>query len=320
VDGAHIRTLLLTFFFRHMVDLVQAGRVYMAQPPLYRIKRDRVERYLYDDKQLHETLVELALEEATLAFQRKGRSARRGGQPQPLGKPEMRRLLNMCRRMEVYVERLQRTGMDLAAYLAYRRKSDRALPQFRATLDDKEAFFYSESELDAFIRQQQKKHKGELEVLADSDTAPTSGVVVRVSEFHDRKRLEETIAALEEEGLDASSFSHKRAAEEEEKTPLMTLSWNGSQRQIYSPAELAPALRDVGRAGLTVRRFKGLGEMTSEELAETAMNPATRVLLRIKLVDMVKADEIFSILVGKDVECRRNYIKDHALEVRNLDI
>jgi len=311
VDGAHIRTLLLTFFFRQMIELLNAGRLYLAQPPLYKLKRGRHEEYLYDDRRLHEALLRLALEEATLS--RPGR--RKGGD---LGKSETERLLAICQRMEVFAERLRHRGMDLASYLSLARRPRGELPQFRVTVNGETTCFYSESELDAFIREQEKQH-GEV-VIADGGpvTAPQHGIVVRIDEFHDKKRIEEAVRDLKKQGFSPSDFI--ASGEDPRKRPILRVTWKDQEKTLHCLADLAPTLREIGRQGVQIRRYKGLGEMTAEELAETAMNPATRVLLRVTLMDMMKADEIFRVLAGKDVESRRNYIREHALEVSNLDI
>lgn len=312
IDGAHIRTLLLTFFFRQMRQLVDHGRLYMAQPPLYKVKRGRHEQYLYDDRQLQELLIEFAVEETTLARHDKG-------EPVKLSKTDARKVLELCRKLEMYNERLRYKGLELDQYLGMLREKDNALPMFRITVGDEIKLFYDDAELQKYLKQQEKARGDEVLIVDEDESEPTNELSVMIDEFHDKRRIEETIADLKKEGFTLEHIipENKPGVEPD---PILSISWNSKSRMIYALPELIHVLREVGRSGLTVKRYKGLGEMSNDELMETSMNPATRRLLRVKLVDLMKADEIFRILVGKDVESRREYIKEHALEVRNLDV
>jgi len=316
VDGAHIRTLLLTFFFRQMVQLIEQGRIYVAQPPLYKITRKGREEYIFDDHQLQTRLLELGLEGTALAIDWGG------GRTTRLGADELRELLTLCERMEAHAAVMRRRGIALERYLRLRR--DGALPLFAVRTEGETRFFYSDQELRAFL-EEQSRTRGEVEIVehgpaagqADAEIeAPEDRPAVQIVELHEGREAARTLQRLEALGFTPQDFL-KGA---EEGSPTYHLVSDGGTTTVHSLAELLPAIREAGRKGLDIQRYKGLGEMNAEELARTTMNPATRTLLRVRLGDAAEADHLFTVLAGKDVAPRRRYIEEHALEVRNLDV
>lgn len=307
VDGAHIRTLLLTFFFRQMAELIEQGKIYIAQPPLYRITRRKKEEYLYGDKQLDKALRELGLEGTKMLVLK-------GGQRE-VGDQELRQLLELLVKLEEQAQLLAKTGISLKDFLQMRNPQDRSLPLYKASFNGEARYFYNDKELNDFIGELQRR--GEVEILEGEDASerrpPRSAL--EVIEFRESRDLEKLVATLETRGFSLEDYFFK-----EGKEPQFKLLSEDTEVLVYSLSELLSRIRELGRKGLDIQRYKGLGEMNAEELAKTTMNPATRTLLRVKIEDAYKADQIFSILAGKDVQRRKEYIEMHALEVKRLDI
>jgi len=311
VDGAHIRTLLLTFFFRQMPQLIEAGRVFIAQPPLYKVRRKGREEYVFDDRRLQRQLLDLGLEGVTLVV-RWGQ-----GKETRFGANELRRLVELCERLEALATILPRRGLKLTEYLALQR--DGALPRYAVRANGQTHYMYSEEELQAFLKEQEQ-HRGEVEIVsADGAEEKEAGeevrrLAVQIIEFHERQEARRTVEELIALGFTVEDFL------EEGKGPTYELISDGEAICVRRLSDLLPVLRDLGRRGMEIQRYKGLGEMNAEELAQTTMNPASRTLARITIADAAEADHIFNILAGKDVAKRREYIERHALDVRNLDI
>jgi DNA gyrase subunit B len=305
VDGAHIRTLLLTFFFRQMADLIERGNIYVAQPPLYKVTRRKKQEYIYDDKHLNKALLELGMEGTRMELLKKDRCVE--GE-------ELKQLVELLSRLEEQAQWLARQGISMRDFLTV--KKDATLPVYRASFNGQVRFLYSDDELNALIADLQKGGE-EVEILEEEDLARTETRkrVVEVIEFRESKELERLITFLEARG-----FSMEDYFTQEDSSPRAKLVNEGNEVAIRALSELPTRIRELGRKGLDIQRYKGLGEMNAEELAETTMHPTSRTLLRVKVEDAYKADQIFSILAGKDVQRRREYIEKHALEVRRLDI
>ena len=310
VDGAHIRTLLLTFFFRQMPALIHSGHIYVAQPPLYRIKRRSHEEYLYDDDELERALIELGLDGARLlVFGSEAGEALEGGR--------LKAVVKLSQGMERHAALLRRKGIGLKDYLARRDPESRTLPRYRLLLEGEEHFFYVESELREFLQAHARQRGEEVELVEEEDHggAPRR-VAAQIAELHEAKAVEEATAGFDEFGLRPEHLF----AEGENGPPKFRLVSDGDEIDLAALEELLPAVREFGRRGLAIQRYKGLGEMNAEELAETTMDPEARTLLRVTMADAIAADHIFSVLAGKDVARRRKYIEEHALDVKNLDI
>jgi DNA gyrase subunit B len=346
VDGAHIRTLLLTFFFRQMPTLIDEGHIYVAQPPLYKVKRRSKEQYIYDDRALQVWLLSLGTDGTKLEIEwEKGKSTM-------LGAAELKKLLALCERMEQHATVLRRRGMKLQDYLRLQRNG--GFPIYAVRTEGKTQFMYTEEELRAFL-DAQAQQKGEVEIVegaangngngngtpveeakapapapaaenaapakdakdakAAAEEPPARTAAVQIIELHEARETQKTIEQLE--GL---AFTVEDFLREKGERPVYRLLTDGDPLEVHSLGEVLPAVRELGRRGLEIQRYKGLGEMNAEELAETTMNPAQRTLLRVSVKEAAEADHLFTILAGKDVPPRRKYIEEHALEVRNLDV
>lgn len=319
IDGAHIRTLLLTFFFRQMSALIEQGRIYVAQPPLYKVKRKSHQEYIFDDRHLQTSLMALGVQATRLVIDW-GNGSKTALDPEDLEK-----LILLCERMESHSRVLRRRGINLVEYLRLRKEG--SFPIYSVRTVDCTQYMYSEEELKAFL--EASRRKGEVEILADdgtgaqerahqaSETAESDQTIaVRIVELHEASELKKTIEQLEALGFKAEDF----ARGETQAGASYSLTSNGESLLLHSLSDVLPAVREAGRSGLDIQRYKGLGEMNAEELAETTMAPGKRTLLRVRFGDAAEADHIFTVLAGKDVARRRQYIEEHALDVRNLDV
>jgi DNA gyrase subunit B len=296
IDGSHIRTLLLTFFYRQLKELLVQGYVYIAQPPLYRVKRGRDEFYLESEAQMDNLLLKMGC---------RGSSALMSGRE--LGEKELLELVKLLRRVETCYHRLERRGLDVDDFLHQVR--DGRLPTYylRDPETGEVSYAYTEEEL------------GELEEKAEADEeladllGEKSGGSVRrePEELGEALEMIELAPRLAEFGLDLYNT--------ERPDVVLTLG-KDTVRNLERPIALLEALRSAGLKEVSIQRYKGLGEMNPDQLWETTMDPASRTLLRVSVDDAMSAEEIFSVLMGEKVEPRRDFIRSHALEVANLDV
>ena len=324
VDGAHIRTLLLTFFYRQMPELIKRGYIYIAQPPLYQITRRKRVQYVQDEAQLNRILIELGTEDVRLRNVRTGRE---------LSGKQLVEVLDLLLQLDKFARALQRHGADFADYIEHRKPKTSELPKHLIRLregnEERILYFHSEDELRAFSEEnpdlglfgedeeEEEESKNGGRAGRGRKTAERPRRRARHIEIHESKAIGALLAQLAAKGFQLDHY----AAQDK---PLFELIEGEGQtakvRPIYSIPEILEAVKEVGRRGLQIKRFKGLGEMNPKELYETTMDPERRRLLRVELSDAVEAEEMFTKLMGEDVEPRRQFIEDNALNVRNLDI
>ena len=312
VDGSHIRTLLLTFFYRKMPDLIERGHVFIAQPPLYRIKRKNREEYVENDEQLTRILLDLAVEEARLADV--------GGRELAGGRT-LADLLRTVSEIETHADRLRRKGVELAGFLEQRDPVTGALPLYRVTIAEADGeevrYARTEGELRALVESVEGPAAEQGEPVAGEEgngTAPARRPAARWTELFSAPALAQALGSLERRGFPPAALL------DADPPPYRLLDGGGEARPVRSLFHLLDEVRAIGRKGLTIQRYKGLGEMNPEQLWATTMNPANRKLLQVMLTDAARADELFTVLMGDAVEPRRQFIEDNALNVRNLDI
>ncbi len=311
IDGAHIRTLLLTFFFRQMIDLIEKGHIYIAQPPLYKITKHKKLEYIYDDKELQKTLITLGAEGTVMEVE--------NGKKETLDNSRLKKLLQLLIQMEENVKLLRKKGISLDRFLKLRDKKSGNLPLYKVSYKGETSYIYSEEELEKFIKEKQQAEGRELEILEEEDIEEEKREeegVIEVIEYHESKEIEKTIRMIEGYAFSVDECFNDHT----NKKPKYKLISDDTEICAYSLGEVLSKIREIGRKGLEIQRYKGLGEMNAEELAETTMNINTRTLLKVKVEDAAKADAIFSTLAGKDVQRRKEFIEKHALEVKNLDI
>jgi DNA gyrase subunit B len=310
VDGSHIRTLLLTFFYRQMPHLIESGYVYLAQPPLYKVSRKKREEYIDTDETLTRKLLELGAEDLTLKV---GRSKTFEGK-------ELMAVMELLLQIEQASKSLARKGVNLEEYLKKRNKAG-AFPRYYVTIgkgENAEHHFVTDDNALKELREETEKKTGsQLEIFTENGHSPAAGQAdtgFRWQELYVANALAKVVESIEKKGF---TMDHFNPHEE----PVFKLKdADDGETPVFSLPNLLEVIRDFGRKGLNIQRYKGLGEMNPEQLYETTMNPDKRKLLKVVQEDAIKADEIFTILMGDEVEPRRKFIEDNALNVTNLDI
>ncbi len=302
VDGSHIRTLLLTFFFRHMPRLIEAGHVYVAQPPLYRIKRRSREEYVFSDKEMDKALVNLGLDGARIEIASNGR-------PKPLALDEksLRAIVDALERLEEIHRVLERRGVPFREVVGYYLKKG-IVPRYWVHVGGPGRLIEDEKALAEVLA---KRENGEAN--GNGDDAET------VAEIHEGKAIQKDLEFLANAGFNLKDFFERRSAREKKSAPYRIVSGSDAV-DLDGIREVLAGLRHLGQKGIDVQRYKGLGEMNAEQLRVTTMDPASRTLMQVKIEDAVKADRMFTMLMGDSVAPRREFIERHALEVRSLDI
>ena len=311
VDGSHIRTLLLTFFYRQMPDLVTAGHVHIAQPPLYLVQRKKQSKYVQTEEEMNQELLRLGMQGAVLEF-----TAGEKIEADRLGA-----LVEIMAGLDDALHTLERRGFNLAEFFERRDAKSGLLPQFEVRMAQETRWFHSDDELDEFLIAERAK-VGNDDV--DSEGEQTNGdeetIGAQIVELHEVRAVNRSLAALEEFRLAVVDLLPVALRPGEESKPRYTLIHDdGSSAPLETLRELVEGLRKHGRKGLQIKRFKGLGEMNDEELWNTTMDPTRRVMVRVTVENAASADEMFRVLMGEHVEPRREFIERHALEVRNLD-
>jgi DNA gyrase subunit B len=316
VDGSHIRTLLLTFFYRQMPELVKRGFVYIAQPPLYQISRKKRAEYVEDDTRLNKILIELGTEEVRL---------RNLADNNELTAKQLAEILELLESLDKYANALRRHGGDFTTYVEQRRDKTQELPRHLVKVrdgnDETVRYFHTEEDLEKFGTENQ-----DLRLFGTEDDSDTSLIEkskngqtrrARHVELHESKAIADLLGKLAKKGLSIEHYSAQ------DKPLFEVIEGEGEKQQVkplFAIPEILSMVKEIGRRGLSIRRFKGLGEMNAKELFETTMNPAHRKLLRVDLTDAIEAEEMFTRLMGEEVEPRKQFIEDNALNVRNLDI
>jgi DNA gyrase subunit B len=337
VDGSHIRTLLLTFFFRHMTDLIKQGRVYVAQPPLYQVTRRKKAEYVLNERRMRETLVGLGLEGTALAI----RDGDTGKEVRRVDGEELKRVIELLEKLEELVKVVQRRGIDFAEFLSRRDQHGR-LPLYRVVVEGKEQYFHSAGDRDGFLREENllveevRTPSGQEDPLAGPApavdaaakpvaAAPSNDGLKRLQknqELHEVKELEKLFVQLEQYGLSVDDYflTQEESVSGEKLATKYALVNEAFTKEIAGVSQVLPEVLAIGKQGIEIKRFKGLGEMNAEELWETTLDRSKRVLLRVTLEDAGEAERLFSVLMGEEVERRRQFIEEHALEVKNLDV
>jgi len=316
VDGSHIRTLLLTFIFRQMRGLIEAGYVYIAQPPLYKIKRRGKERYIDNDQEMSRILLELGSEGVTLIRLRDHHQFESG---------QIDRIVEKLARLEVLGGGVSRYGCDFNTFLDRHDAETRDLPRFlaRVRTGNEEVFRYlkNETERSRFYVEMDITEDIYEHTLTREIEKEGVKVVQRVSvhEIFEATEMTKILRELAKIGLDVNQFTPS----EEPRYHLIENQGNEAKEntiELRSVFEIIENIRSLGRKGLSIQRYKGLGEMNPKQLYETTMDPERRKLLKVDIEDAAAADQMFSMLMGEDVASRRAFIEDNALNVSYLDV
>ncbi len=321
VDGSHIRTLLLCFFYRQMFQLVVDGHVYVAQPPLFRVKMGRKTYYVQTEEEMKQQLLERGLSDSVLD----------DGQGKTVTGKDMERLCRVLTGMEESLFSLERRGIQLSIHAERLDPHTMRLPVFHVFVGRQEYWFISRAEMDKFIKELERTQGGELDVVDSPDEnvngngkpsvngdALAGSRKLHITELHEMHTINAGLAELGDLGFDIQSLIPQERTGVEE--PRYVLRRGDNDIPLEDLRGLPTAIRTAGQKGMQVTRFKGLGEMDAEELRDTTLDPNHRTLLQVTMQDAGAADEMFRVLMGDKVEPRREFIEKHALEVRNLDV
>ncbi len=312
VDGSHIRTLLLTFFYRHMPDLIENNFIYIAQPPLYRVKRKKTIRFIHSEKDMDEYLLELGISDILI---------RKASSEESLDKKEIKELISIIVDIESLIATLERKGIPFNEFIKAKNEDD-IYPKYQVTIGSESRFVFSEEELVDLKKENEKiqlaKHEEKLKSIPQEELTqemkqfrPKSLPFV---ELYDQKSFSDLKKRLTKFDLDFNNYlkPNGNLFEIIEQGDIIT--------PIATLKELIKFLKVNGRKGIEIQRYKGLGEMNADQLWETTMDPNKRTLIQVTLPDAIAADHMFSMLMGEAVEPRREFIEEHALSVKNLDV
>jgi DNA gyrase subunit B len=325
VDGSHIRTLLLTFFYRQMYDLVAAGHVYVAQPPLFRVRNKSNTYYVQTEEEMRAQLLELGLSNSALDSGDPGHTMPR------IEGEAMTKLVKTLAGLEESIIALERRGIGLRIHAERSDPATGKLPVYHALVSGREEWFVTREALDAFVAKEEAAAGGKLNVdsggvgaahaaatpSANGDST-TEATKLRIVELHEVRTLNTLLADLEKAGFNIDALIPQERTGEE--APRYILRRGENEIHMEDLRGLPGAIRAAGEKGLSITRFKGLGEMNAEELRDTTLDPAARTLMQIRMDDAGAAADLFGVLMGDQVEPRREFIQKHALDVRNLDV
>jgi len=340
VDGSHIRTLLLTFLFRHMRPLIEQGCVYIAQPPLFQMTKKGKTEYALNEKVLNEKLTNLGLDGTSLLV----REFKDSGEitanviAEYSGK-KLRELINLVDELEGYLSILRRRGIDVRSFLTEHFDPEDGLPKIRAQIRGEQHFFYTEKQFTQFCMDAEVKFgRGELDDgtngTAVAENAQEPAAFISRVDLNESTGIERTIRTLIQDWqLSIQDYFHtfQENVAGQVLPTRFALRTPDKVQDIANLPSVPKAIRDYGATGIEVKRFKGLGEMNAEELWTTTMDPERRTMRRVTIseepddpaqyqIDIRETDRIFSILMGESVEQRRSFIETHATEVKNLDV
>ncbi len=285
VDGSHIRTLILTLFYRHMLALVEEGCIYIAQPPLYRIKKKSWEEYIHTEKEMNNIILSLGTKAVELKKDTKG--------AKPFTKKELEKIIQQLIAIEQLEMLLERKSVPFKEYVENIKEKKKKYPAYKITENQQPVFVLEEEELNKY---------GDIEELD----------YVEIYESHEIKKINEELLNI---GTSLKDYIKQdrdlfvlKNEEDEEKVNCNNLK------------EVLEQVRKAATKGMSVQRYKGLGEMNPEQLWESTMDPQKRTLVQVTLEDTVEADRVFTVLMGGQAQPRREFIQNHAHQVKNLDV
>jgi len=313
VDGSHIRTLLMTFFYRQMPRLVAEGHLYVAQPPLYMVTHKKDRRYVQSEGEMHAILNQVGLADARLVPSGVDVAA---DPDAGFAGPRLETLLEVAAGLDNALRTFGRRNMPIRPFLAL------AHPALDPAIDERAGLlpiFHVEGDrpgaADSWLF-----NTNELATHQAGVSDPAEGEPSRVSELHEVRILNKWLARLRDEfGLRADVLLPIEITGDD-PPPRFILHRDGEEHPLLDLRTLVATVRHLGEKGMKITRFKGLGEMDAEQLWETTMDPTRRTLMQVRLDDVAAANDLFTTLMGDDVEPRRQFIEKHALEVKNLDV
>ncbi|MDR0391173.1 MAG: DNA gyrase subunit B [Planctomycetaceae bacterium] len=313
VDGSHIRTLLLTFFYRQMYELVKAGHVFIACPPLYRIRRKgQADQYIATDEEMQRILLDTGLQNAVFDAN-DGRT---------FEGTAMEKLCKTIAGLEEAIIAVERRGISLRELMLRQDEQTARLPVYHVFYDKQEEWFTSREKLREFQDKIEQEAGREIAIegvgLAEESDNTDDLPKLRIIEIHEVRTINKYLIELREIGFEVDSLLPQERTGKD--TARYSLKRKDTTQGIEDLRQLLTEVRTVNSNVMQVTRFKGLGEMNAEELRDTTLNPANRTLIQVTMEDASMADNLFRILMGDKVEPRREFLEKHALEVKNLDV
>lgn len=312
VDGSHIRTLLLTFFYRHMPALVENNHIYIAQPPLYLVSRKKSKQYIHSEKEMDEYLLKLGISDINLI---------REGDDKQMDEDSVFQLMNSIVDLESFITRIEKKGMSFREFLEA--KNDKGqYPRFQIETVDGFRFAYSSDEFEALKiadeEAQKNHHEQKLSSMPQEEITDDMRIFkakrLHFIELYEPETLEKLLERIQPYGFSLENYYMVNG-------PLVKVQTEGGDVvSCHNLKEVIDFIRDNGRKGIEIQRYKGLGEMNADQLWETTMDPEKRTLIKVTLPDAVAADHMFTMLMGDEVPPRRAFIEQHALSVKDLDI
>jgi DNA gyrase subunit B len=312
VDGSHIRTLLLTFFYRHMPALVENNHIYIAQPPLFLVTRKKQKQYIHSEKEMDEYLLRLGMSDLKIKL---------ANRKEVLSAEEARHLVDTIIELESFISRIERKGITFREFLSSQNHEGH-YPRFQIDMVDGPCYAYSETEFDILRKQdeeqQKKMHEEKVASLPEGERTPevTTFHLKRIHyiELYEEGTLKSLLEKLQTYNYNFTNYSVPDGL-------LATISEEDDKElECFTLKEIIDFIRENGRKGIEIQRYKGLGEMNADQLWETTMDPTKRTLIKVTLPDAIAADYMFTMLMGEEVPPRRAFIEQHALSVKNLDI
>lgn len=309
VDGSHIRTLLLTFFYRHMLPLIENSFIYIAQPPLYRVTRKKQSRYIHSEKEMDSYLMELGTSDLTGQLKTKS-----------LSHDELKELTQLVLDVETFINKVEKKGLPFKEFLTMKNGEEK-FPQYQVFIGDKLHYVYSKEEFVELKRaneaQQRAQHEETLASIPINEQTAEMKVFhpkpLHFTELFEEWFLTGIISRLTPFHLTISNYL-------ENGEWIVQLKEGNDTHSFTSLKGFIDFVRENGRKGLEIQRYKGLGEMNADQLWETTMDPAKRTLIQVTLPDAVAADHMFTMLMGDEVPPRRAFIEQNALSVKDVDI
>lgn len=303
VDGSHIRTLILTLLYRQMPQLIENGYVYIAQPPLYKVTRGKREEYIQTEKEMNDLILDLGTDGIKLT-KIEGKKTYTG--------PQVKDILEALVELEHIVERLKRRGVDFGAYVAKYNVKMKKMPRYVVKVGGQEEYVFDDKE------------------LAEITQNDTETQYIEVFESEEIELLQEKLDGLEiflqdykrsiEEQVLLAKDKKSKAAPKVDLKPLFVIEDDNVKTPLMSVVDILYYVREAAKKGMHIQRYKGLGEMNPQQLWDTTMDPERRTILKVVLEDAVEVDKTFAMLMGDEVEPRRQFIESYAHEVKNLDI
>lgn len=300
VDGSHIRTLLLTLFLRQLPKLIEGEFVYIAQPPLYKIKRGQREEYIQTEEQMNKLMLDIGREglKFTILSEKK-----------TLNDPQFKDILESLVQLERFSHILEKNGVDFKKIVENRNSKTKKLPIYVAKVEQDTHYLFSDAEL-AKLSVTAKGEKEEFDHVQLYDTDDIEKIIAKI------EKLDIPIEAY----FGPDELKVKKAGETEKKLKARFRISNDVDVEFYALRDVLEHVKDLARQGMGIQRYKGLGEMNPQQLWDTTMDPDKRTMLKVVLEDTVEADNIFTILMGDQVDPRRDFIEKNAHLVKNLDI